>query len=318
MQTCKKIELKGEEIKTQRGKEIKLQRKEKKVQGEGKLRFEEEQFRFKGEGNQSKGRRIPNNKMNYNEQHQHQRDQHIKFEPGAHKYTIDGEEFKSVTTLVGEFFEQFDADANALRIATKQNRGKSHEEILRIAEELKAEWKRKGEAAANLGTRLHADIESFYLGDQQATTDAAYNHFLRFAEEYHLQPYRTEWTIFDEDARVAGTLDMLDCQDGVYTIYDWKRSNKILKKAFDGSVNGEPDELSRWDRHALEPISHIHDTVFQHYALQQSIYRYILEKNYGLEIASCNLVVLHPDYNKHYVVRVPYLKKEVELLLSQR
>ena len=48
--------------------------------------------------------------MSYNEEHRHHRDALLKFEPETHTYTCNGQVFKSVTTLVNEYFEQFDAD----------------------------------------------------------------------------------------------------------------------------------------------------------------------------------------------------------------
>ena len=57
-------------------------------------------------------------------------------------------------------------------------------------------------------------------------------HFIAFlAAHPHLKPYRTEWTIFNEDVRIAGTVDMIyeNESDGTLMIYDWKRC-KILKR----------------------------------------------------------------------------------------
>ncbi len=238
---------------------------------------------------------------NYNEQNKHERDGFLHFETESHKYTVNGDFYKSVTTLIDEQFEQFDADKWAAIKAPS---------LGMTPEEVKEMWRAKGEKAACLGTQLHADIESFYLGEPQPTTDSAYDHFRRFAEQYHLQPFRTEWAIYDEASRIAGTLDMLDYQNGVFTIYDWKRSNKIV-------VGGTPEKESRWGKRAKAPIAHIPDTTFWHYALQQSAYRYILEKNYGIHVAQCNLVVLHPDYIRPYVVEVPYLREEVKTLFGE-
>ncbi len=75
---------------------------------------------------------------------------------------------------------------------------------------------------------------------------------------------------------MAGILDFLNYENGTFTIYDWKRSNIIM-------VHGQPEKVSRWDKRALPPITHIHDTTFWHYALQVCYYRYILEKNYDIK-----------------------------------
>lgn len=238
--------------------------------------------------------------MNCNQINHHERDSLIHFDEASHTYTVNGRVLKSVTTLVGECFEQFDADYWAAKKAPAMGM---------TPEEVKVLWERKGEEARNLGTMMHAKIERYYLGQPNAS-DETYCLFEQFTERYHLTPYRTEWTIYDEESGIAGTLDFLDFQQGVFTIFDWKRSNKIL-------VCGTPETTNRWGKHAFCPIAHVPDTTYWHYALQLSIYRYILEKNYGLSISGGKLGIFHPDNGRPYVVNVPYMKAEVMALLGK-
>lgn len=237
--------------------------------------------------------------MNYNSRNIHQRDIHLHFDESAHKYSVDGEEYKSVTTLVSECFEKFDADYWAIRKAPTLGMSPS---------EVKSMWEKKGEEARMLGTQLHDKIERYYLGLPN-TSDETYQLFEKFAEYYKLTPYRTEWAIYDEDSKIAGTLDFLNYKDGVFTIFDWKRSNNILRC-------GAPEKSSRWGKRALEPITHIPDTTYWHYALQVSIYRYILEKNYGIVVSDSKLAVFHPDYKQPYVINIPYLKEEAIAVMN--
>ena len=60
------------------------------------------------------------------------------------------------------------------------------------------------------------------------------------------------------------------------------------------------------------------DTTFNHYALQVSIYRFILAEHYGINVGRAFLGVFHPDMPRHYCVELPYLRKEVETLLNYR
>ena len=236
--------------------------------------------------------------MNYNEINRHSRDSQIKFESESHTYSYHDEVFKSVTTIVEECFEQFDADYWAARKAPSMGM---------TPEALKAMWEHKGEEARNLGTQMHEKIERYYMGLPN-TMDSTYQLFCQFAQQYELSPYRTEWAIYDEDYCVAGTLDFLNYKDGVFTIYDWKRSNKII-------VQDVPEKVSRWSKGALYPIAHVPDTTYWHYALQVSIYRYILEKNYGISVSQSRLAVFHPDYDRPYVIDIPYMKEEVITVL---
>ena len=234
----------------------------------------------------------------YNELNKHDRDERIHFNSEEHIYTINGCEFKSVTSVVDSCFEQFDAAYWARKKAPSM--GMTPQQVMDM-------WERKGEESRNLGSQMHEKIERYYLGLEN-TPDETYNLFCQFAQQHHLKPYRTEWAIYDEDSKVAGTLDFLNYDDGVFTIYDWKRSNKII-------VNGLPEKTSRWGKRAYSPIAHIHDTTYWHYALQVSIYRYILEKNYGINVSAGRLAVFHPDYNRPYVVEVPYMRNEVMAVL---
>lgn len=239
--------------------------------------------------------------MNYNEINKHSRDSLIHFDCESHTYTYKNQIFKSVTTIVEECFEQFDADYWARRKAPSM--GMSPQEV-------KALWERKGEESRNLGTQMHEKIERYYLGLPNES-DPTYKIFEQFTHEYELTPYRTEWAIYDEEYRIAGTLDFLNYQDGVFTIYDWKRSNKVV-------VRGKPEKVSHWGKHALKPIQHVYDTTYWHYALQVSIYRYILEKNYGISISNSRLAVFHPDCFCPHVVDVPYMKDEVIAVLRNQ
>jgi hypothetical protein len=46
------------------------------------------------------------------------------------------------------------------------------------------------------------------------------------------------------------------------------------------------------------------------------MYKFILEKNYGISIKAMYIVVLHPDYDNFYKFPIPYFKKEIEYILN--
>lgn len=243
--------------------------------------------------------------MNYNELNRHERDKRIVFEPVEHYYVVDGDvRCDSVTTVISDYFAKFDADYWAARKATPQC----------PAEMLKAQWRQKAEAAAALGTEMHRRIEDYYMGnepDADALADRAFRHFLNFAAAHPLKPFRTEWPLFSKEYRIAGTLDFLHCDNGVFEIYDWKRSTKVVD-AFGRPITANYGRYGRW------PLSAVPDTSFHHYALQQSMYRCLLKKFYGIEVAACHLGVFHPDMADFHVVDVPYFENEVLALLEAR
>ena len=48
------------------------------------------------------------------------------------------------------------------------------------------------------------------------------------------------------------------------------------------------------DRSKVDPIKHIDNTNYNHYALQLNVYKLLLEKNYKKEISKMYFVVFHP------------------------
>ena len=235
------------------------------------------------------------NEGNYNKKHAHPRDKNLTFDENEHKYFVGNKELKSVTSLIEEYFPPFEAERLAYIVGKKTGRN---------PQELIAEWDRKGEEARTLGTKMHENIEKFYLGEEYENNDI-FGQFLDFTKETHLVPYRTEWPIYDEEAGIAGTLDFLDYQNGEYIIYDWKRSKKVVSPKI-----GKPIVKSKNKTKGLRPITDIEDAPYWHYALQTSLYRYILKRDYGIDVAKSRLVVMHPELKQAFMTDVPYMEKE--------
>lgn len=79
-------------------------------------------------------------------------------------------------------------------------------------------------------------IENYYQGIDSANDDT-FNLFRTFANNIKLVPYRTEWAVYDWEYKLAGTIDFVDYQNGEYTIYDWKRSDKIIASGMPIKIN---------------------------------------------------------------------------------
>jgi hypothetical protein len=92
--------------------------------------------------------------------------------------------------------------------------------------------------------------------------------------------------------------------DGKFVIYDWKRSKEIKTENKFGS--------------GLAPLEHLPDTNYWHYTLQLNVYKWILEKYYGLEVADLYLVILHPDNSSYRRMRLNILEEEVEDMIECR
>ena len=245
-----------------------------------------------------------------------EQDGKLSFNEEVHRYSLNGVEFRSVSNIVGMFFKEFDA----LAMSLKKCYGNELE-----AAKLREVWESKGAVASQAGTFLHKQIEDYLNGKQtpellcdvcykgnyvkvEQTIDISreWSYFKAFERDVTFQPFRTEWRVFDADARMAGTLDFVcKCSDGTYEIYDWKRSNKI-----------DPNERNRW-ANGLNGLEHLTDTSYIHYCLQQNLYRYMLEKNYGIKVSRMNLVVLHPELPCYRVVAIPPMEREVAHIIRK-
>lgn len=238
----------------------------------------------------------------FNIRNQHWRDRNVTFRKADHLYIVDGTPLDSVTTFVKNCFPEFDSEFHAKRKA----------EALGITKEAVLEmWDKKGRESREQGTAMHEEIESYYLG-KSVSTDSTFELFKIFANKITLKPYRTEWAVYDWEQKIAGTIDFVDYQNGEYIIYDWKRSDKLIAK------NGLPIKNSQYGEKALPPIENLDDSPYYHYALQLSLYKYILEKNYGITVSKLRLGIFHPSYNKPYVLEMPYLKNEIDTLFGLR
>ena len=238
----------------------------------------------------------------FNIRNQHWRDRNVSFRKTDHLYIVDGIPLDSVTTFVKNCFPEFNSEFHAKRKA--EALGITKEEVLEM-------WDKKGRESREQGTAMHEKIESYYLG-KSVSTDETFELFKIFANTITLKPYRTEWAVYDWEQKIAGTIDFVDYQNGAYVIYDWKRSDKLIAK------NGLPIKSSKYGEKALPPIDNLDDSPYYHYALQLSLYKYILEKNYGITVSKLRLGIFHPAYNKPYVLEMPYLKNEIDTLLGLR
>lgn len=171
-------------------------------------------------------------------------------------------------------------------------------------------WEQKGRESRELGIELHTKIENFYKGIDSPADDT-FNLFKTFANSIQLKPFRMEWAVYDWEHKIAGTIDFVDYQNGEYIIYDWKRSEKVIE-------NGMPMKINKYGEKGNYPLEHLDNTPYYHYALQLSLYKYILEKNYGMKISDLRLGIFHPTYNKPYVLRMPYLEKEINDIFNLR
>ena len=260
----------------------------------------------------------------------HQRDKNIQFFEKGHKYVIltdKDSKYTSVTTWIHSHFPKFDSDGIIDSMMKGKNWKEGHKYWGKTKEEIKQMWNKNSSSVSEAGTNMHYEIECFMNNNQIISnythkelykkyilenTEKIYSlewqYFIEFVKDYpDLKPYRTEWIIYHEDLKLAGSIDMVyENPDGTLSIYDWKRSKEITK-------------VNNWNKFATTPsICQIPDSNFWHYAIQLNTYKAILESKYDKKVTELYLVRLHPDSEtKSYeLLKVPDLSSEVNELLN--
>lgn len=265
----------------------------------------------------------------------HERDQYIQFFEEDHKYVITNDpnnKYTSVTTWNHSHFPVFNANLIIKNMMRGKNWKEGHKYWGLTAEEIKQQWSSNSSAVSGAGTDLHFEIECFmnnpdlesghkkgykhadlheaYLQNPKAIEVIEWDYFINFVKDHpELKPYRTEWTIYDEDLKISGSIDMIyENPDGTLSIYDWKRSKDITR-------------VNNFNKFAINKlICHMPDANFWHYALQLNTYKRLIERKYGKTVTDLYLVRLHPDAEeKNYeLIKLPDLSKEIDELFEER
>lgn len=217
-----------------------------------------------------------------------------------HKYFLKSDpslNFTSVTTFVDQFFEKFDSKKVAKKLV--ENHPKYSNSTI---EELINEWK----IAADHGTFVHEEIEN-WIKNKIIPSENKSKFGIRWLHQYKKKcnlEILSEIILYSEELKISGTVDILALNryTGKYDIIDWKTSKKINKRSFNRKMGTKTS------------THNIMDCNFSHYSLQLSLYRYLLERYYGLEVESQYIVQLKEDSAIPF--SVPYMKEDIIRMLS--
>ena len=242
------------------------------------------------------------------------KDNFLFFDEGPHKYNDTlGNEYRSVTTLIGDYYNHFDADYWAHKKAREQ--GKSEKQI-------RAEWDRIKDEACERGTATHNGIEDAiksvskfkeaikYLEEAKSGRcitiadipdliprpldveefKAATNN--KYPEIYRVFDFYTErgYTIYSEigafliDYLISGTIDIFCYRPTDFVILDWKTNRDGLKfeagyykKDKSTIPNQLTNEWVKKKQSMLPPLNHLDDCNGMHYTMQLSLYAIMAE-----------------------------------------
>jgi len=205
----------------------------------------------------------------------------ILFNAADHTYkSIDGSgdiNWISVTTLISSLKKPFDAKAVAAKVS-KSKRSKWYGIEPKTIEQI---WKNEADRAVTLGTFYHnqreADLCSLASIEREGVTvpvisPSGEHDGIRYAPSQKLDPgVYPEHMVYLKSAGICGQSDLVEVVNGKVNIIDYKTNKEIKKESF---VNWEGASEKM-----LEPVNHLDDCNFNHYALQLSIYMYIILKH---------------------------------------
>ncbi len=253
----------------------------------------------------------------------------IIFEPTNHVYKKeDGTIFNSVTSIINTLKEPFDSDV----IAGKSSRGRGKWKGI-DPETIKEIWEREKNRSIELGNWYHDQrendvktCETLIVRDKEVPIiHPTETKELKFSPSQKLQDgVYPEFLVYLNSAQIAGQIDRLEVSDGFIDIIDYKTNKEIKMESY---VNWEG--ISKKMKH---PVSHLDDCNYWHYALQLSIYMYMLLKQ-NPKLKPGKLIIQHVEFEKesedeygypilllengspiikdiHYI-ECPYLAKEV-------
>lgn len=236
------------------------------------------------------------------------RNARIKFIESTHTYIVDGDRsYTSVTTFIKKFFPQFDAKLAISKMKKSGSFARKHK--TKTEEDVIGEWEQNRNSAADLGTKLHLCIENSYAGispSKELLSDVGkeYELFKSFHNDTKntLTPFAFEWRVFNEDLKLAGSIDAVFKKNGKYCIYDWKRTKELKT-------------CNQYER-AFSPLQHLDNSNFYHYSLQLNMYKYILESKYGIIVDELALVIMTPGARHYSLVKLPFLHEEINAILN--
>ena len=237
----------------------------------------------------------------------------ITFTEADHKYSsiINDKEINYVsgTTFIGKFFKPFDPTGIiTARCAKKEGI---------TVEEMKQRWAEKGKQSCIFGTRVHETCEDVFnnkiefrnqpkdLKEKQAFKNAK---TMSKAIMTKLDIVGIEMIVFSHKLQIAGTIDLF-CKSkkepNTYVIIDHKTNQTI-------------DTENKYNNFALDPISHVLDTNFWHYALQLNLYHYLLKfGKYIPHDAKVKMFLNHITEERAKLIELPDLQLEIrDMIIS--
>ncbi|MBO7611022.1 MAG: hypothetical protein J6T23_02300, partial [Elusimicrobia bacterium] len=237
----------------------------------------------------------------------------FKFFENGHYYEYKGKRVGiSVTRFIEQYCNEFDAQSVAEKVAIKQN--KTVQEVLN-------EWDYKNKFACAKGSTCHEYAQHLWshnrytldefdksLMYKKAVSKIA-SQALKFRNDYkyRLKHLADEFVVGSPEHDIASAIDHLFINKltGGLVLVDYKTNSDIHK-------------TEKYAKNMKVPLQHLKDFTLNHYYIQLSIYKYLVEKYTNLKIEEMFIVYFSENIENYEIIGIPYLKNEVEEILEIR
>lgn len=233
----------------------------------------------------------------------------VWLEPIEHKYyhKKTNEVFKSVTTILSLLEPHFDTEAVAYAISQQSDDVKKPEYIGMTKEEILTEWERINREANEYGTEVHEILERYLLADRIYIPKNDYEREIitKFQQVDDMTgTVYPEAVLFSEKYSICGTADIVeDCGDYI-NILDFKTNKKL-------------HYISQYGQWLNKPVSHLSDCQYNVYALQLSIYAYMIQMQTRKKIGKLQIYYLNPEKDYTFEkINMPYLGRDAKAVLD--
>lgn len=232
-----------------------------------------------------------------------------------HHYEYKGKRVGiSVTRLIEEYTQPFNSEEVASRVAEKEN--KSVDEILN-------EWKVKNEQACLKGSICHENVQNMFASINyqpnvkscsQATLEALKLIFEQ--EKNFYNDFKDKFELVANEYVIGSKDNEYDIASAVDSLFVNKLTGGLVM--VDYKTNTDIHKNEKYAKYMQYPLENLKDTTLNHYAIQLSIYKFILEKYTNIKLEDM-FIVWFSELNDNYeIIEVPYLKNEVEKILNLR
>ena len=237
----------------------------------------------------------------------------FKFFENGHYYEYKGKRVGiSVTRFIEQYCNEFDAQTVAEKVAIKQN--KTVQEVL-------DEWDYKNKFACAKGSTCHEYAQSLWSGNEynELLFDGsieyinAVNKIQKQAKQFYkdyqdrLEHLADEFVVGSPEYDICSAIDHLFINKltGGLVLVDYKTNSDIHK-------------TEKYAKDMKVPLQHLKDFTLNHYYIQLSIYRYLVEKYTNLKIEEMFIVYFSENIENYEIIEIPYLYKEVRKILELR